>query len=731
MVSRRNNTSDISSPIKLDVLVCLLLFLATLTVYWQVGNYEFVNYDDDKYVTENHHLHKGLTGESVIWTFTATELANWHPLTWLSHLVDFQLYGLNPAGHHLTNVFFHLVNTLLLFLILKRMTGTLWRSGFVAALFALHPLHVESVAWVAERKDVLSTMFWMLTLWAYLGYVKLPKRKRYLLIVLCFALGLMAKPMLVTLPFTMLLLDYWPLERFKLGQSGNSHTASRQPFINGKKPRTHVIRLLVEKIPLFALAAISSIVTFVVQQSGGAVGTLETFPVDIRITNALVSYIIYIVKMIWPQNLAVFYPHPGQSLPIWQIYLAGIFLSVISLVVIRAGRRRPYLPVGWLWYVGTLVPVIGLVQVGEQAMADRYTYVPLIGLFIIIAWGATDLLGSRRYGKPALPLAAISLLSVLMVCSFLQVKHWKNSLALFEHALRVTENNHLAHLNFGAALADQGKLEEAISHYQHSLQIAPKYVKSYNNLGLALAQQGKNHEATAHYLKALQINPDYATAHNNLGVALMGTGEVDKAIAHYYQALSLKPDWPEVYNNLGNAFLVQGKFDQAIFYYSETLRRKPGYGEAHNNLAVALANRGRFQEALEHYYAALRLQPNSAETHNNLAVALLNLGKVQAATAHYRKAIELSPNYSEAYNNLGNLLLEQNKLAEAVSSFHKALEIRPDYPEAHNNLGVALARQGRLEEATAHFGEALRLKPDYEQARTNLELTQRSIARTR
>jgi Flp pilus assembly protein TadD len=731
MVARRNNTSDISFPIKLDVLVCLLLLLATLTVYWQVGNYEFVNYDDDKYVTENHHLHKGLTRESVIWTFTATEAANWHPLTWLSHLVDFQLYGLNPPGHHLTNVCFHLVNTLLLFLVLKWMTGTLWRSGFVAALFALHPLHVESVAWVAERKDVLSTLFWMLTLWAYLGYVKRPKGKRYLLIVLPFALGLMAKPMLVTLPFVLLLLDYWPLERIWPGQSGVGHPGENHPSLVAEKVRTKVFRLLVEKSPLFALAAVSSLVTFVVQQGGKAVGTLENFPFNLRMANALLSYVNYIIKMIWPQNLAVFYPHPGQSLPMWQAALAGLLLLVISFAVIRVGRRYPYLLVGWLWYLGTLIPVIGLVQVGGQAMADRYTYVPLIGLFIMVAWGAPDLVRSWRYGKFSLALAGVSLLVALMVCASLQVKHWKNSLTLFEHALRVTENNYLAHLNFGAALADQGNLEEAITHYRRSLQIAPNYAKAHNNLGLALAQQGKNHEATAHYLTALQLNPDYASAHNNLGVVLTRTGEFDQAIAHYYQALNLQPLWGEVYNNLGNAFLTQGKFDQAIFYYSETLRLNPGFGDGHNNLAIALTNRGRFQEALEHYYAALKLKPNSAETHNNLAVALLNLGKVQAATAHYRKAIDLSPNYSEAHNNLGNLLLEQNKLAEAVSSFHKALEIRPDYPEAHNNLGVALARQGRLEEATAHFGEALRLKPDYEQARTNLELTQRSIARTR
>ncbi len=392
--------SEDEAPImRREILICLFLVLATLTVYWQVGNYEFVNFDDDKYIIENFHVQKGLTRDSVIWAFTATHVSNWHPLTWLSHMLDFQLYGLNPSGHHLTNVFFHLVNTLLLFLVLKLMTGALWRSGLVAALFAVHPLHVESVVWVAERKDVLSTLFWMLTLWAYLGYTKRPGVKRYLVILLAFALGLMAKPMLVTLPFVLLLLDYWPLKRIELGQSAIGLPAASQPSTIANKPGAQAFRLLLEKTPMFVLAAVSSVVTFIVQKSGGAVGALETYPFKIRMANALLSYVIYLKKMIWPQNLAVFYPHPGQSLPMWQAAGAGLLLVVVSIAVIRAGRRYPYLPVGWLWYVGTLVPVIGLVQVGDQAMADRYTYVSLIGLFIVVAWGVPDVARSWRYGK--------------------------------------------------------------------------------------------------------------------------------------------------------------------------------------------------------------------------------------------------------------------------------------------------------------------------------------------
>jgi tetratricopeptide (TPR) repeat protein len=627
MPARRNTTADNSLRIRPDVLVCLLLFIATLTVYWQVGNYEFVHLDDDKYIIENSHVRKGLTRESVIWAFTATEVANWHPLTWLSHMLDFQLYSLNPKGHHLTSVLFHLVNSLLLFLIFKRMTGALWRSGFVAALFALHPLHVESVAWVAERKDVLSTFFLFLTLLSYTRYVERPGFYGYLLIILFFTLGLMAKPMLVTLPFLLLLLDFWPLERFKLGQSGNSHTATSQPSINAKKPRTQVFRLLVEKIPFFALAAISSIVTFIVQKSGGAVGTLEIYPFEIRLANALVSYARYIIKMIWPQNLAVFYPHPGQSLPMWQAAGAGLLLLVISTAVIRVGRRYPYLPVGWLWYVGTLVPVIGLVQVGSQAMADRYTYVPLIGLFIIIAWGVSDLVGSWRYGKPALTLAATSLPSALIVCASLQVSHWKNSLTLFDHALRVTVNNSQMHNNLGNVLSEKGKLQEAISHYTSALKISPNYGEAHINLGVALANQGKLEEAIKHYSAALRLKPNSPELHNNLGVSLFRRGHIPGAIDQYLAAVQLKPDYAEAHNNLGNALAQQVKLPEAEVHYSKALKIRADYPEAHNNLGVALARQGRLNEAIFHFSEAVRLEPNYAQARANLELALQEAGK--------------------------------------------------------------------------------------------------------
>jgi tetratricopeptide (TPR) repeat protein len=392
-----------------------------------------------------------------------------------------------------------------------------------------------------------------------------------------------------------------------------------------------------EKTPFFALAAVSGFVTFIVQKSGGAVRALEIYPFNIRITNAMVSYFRYISKMIWPQNLAVFYPHLGQSLPMWQSVLAGLLLVVVSIVVIRAGRRQPYLPVGWFWYVGTLVPVIGLVQVGAQAMADRYTYVPLIGLFIMIAWGVSDLVGSQRYGKPALTLAAASLLSALIVSTFLQVKHWKNSLTLLEHTLSVTDRNYLAHNNLGNAIAELGRIEEAIDHFTEAVNIRPNFSKAHNNLGNALSRQGKNQEAIRHFYKALEVEPNFPGFHLNLGNALENQGKIEGAISHYSKALQLKPDFAEAYFNLGNLLAKHGKMDEAISHFSTALQIKPDFAEAHNSLGVVLAYVGRNEEAIAHFNAALRIKPGFIRAHNNLSMALRQRKKTRGIAEDNRK----------------------------------------------------------------------------------------------
>ena len=609
-----------------ELFVCLLLLSITLAAYWQIGDHEFTNYDDTLYVTYNSHVQQGLAGSGIIWAFTTTDEANWHPLTWLSHMLDCQLFGLNPRAHHLSSLLLHLANVVLLFAVLKRMTGALWKAAFVSALFALHPLHVELVAWVAERKDVLSTFFWFLTILAYTRYAERPTRARYLLTLIAFACGLMAKPMLVTLPFVLLLLDYWPLDRMAYSSEGDKAPKTARKGTRSPKPRLTISRLVWEKTPLFALAAISSVVTFAVQRRAGAMSDMAVFPLWSRIANALVSYLRYIGKMIWPSDLAVLYPHPGTSLSLWWGAGAGLVVIGLSILFVRAGRRRPYLAVGWLWYVGTLVPVIGLIQVGIQAYADRYTYVPLIGLFIMIAWGVDDLAGRWGQARTVLALLAATALSALTACTWIQVRHWKDSVSLFTHTIQVTARNYVAHNNLGNALADRGRLEEAISHYTETLRFKPDHAEAYYNWGMALIKQGKFDEAVDRFLRALSIKPDYADAHNNLGGALFTQGKMTEAANHFTDALRIKPDHEEAHYNLAVLLAVRGNIEEAIGHFSEHLRIRPNHADAHYNLGVLLAQRGKLQEAARHFSEALRLKPDFPEARRNLELAQRLMG---------------------------------------------------------------------------------------------------------
>ncbi len=624
-----------------DFLICLFLCIITLAVYWQVTNHEFINYDDNVYVTENLRIQDGLTSENITWSSYAVVSGNWHPLTLLSHMLDCQLYGLNPGLHHLTSLILHTANTLLLFIVLRRMTSAPWQSAFVAALFSLHPLHTESVAWVSERKDVLSTFFWLLSMWAYSRYVERPGKIRYTPVLFFFMLGLMAKPMLVTLPFVLLLIDYWPLKRFQLAKLG----------IRG---------LLLEKVPFFVLSAVSCTVTLYTQQSAGAVAPFTVFSLDLRIANALVSYVSYIEKMIYPFNLAIIYPHP-RTLPGWQAAGACLFLLTVTLLAIRTAKRCPWFATGWLWYLGTLVPVIGLVQVGEQAMADRYTYIPLIGLFIIIAWSGPELVSRWRYKKYGLKIIAAAILLILTAITLRQLPHWKNSMTLYTHTLHVTSNNHVAHYNLGIAFADQGLLAEAINHYSEALKINPGIPEAHCRLGLILMDHGKLDAAKSHFYQALRINPNYAEAHNNLGIALVNQGKIPEAIEHYHAALRVKPEFAAAHNNLGSALKKQGRIDEAIKHYSEALRIEPDHVDAHYNLAGIMTNKGRADEAIRHYLKILRINPRDAETHNNLGVALLLKGNIEDSVAHFREALRIKPGYVNAQINLKRVLALQGK----------------------------------------------------------------------
>ena len=589
---------------RMDFIICLIMILAAIVVFWRLPSHEFVGFDDDLYVYENPFVQKGLSEEGFTWALKTFQTGNWHPLTWLSHMFDCQLFGLEPGMHHLTNLLFHIANSLLLYLVLRKMTGTQWRSAFVASLFALHPLHVESVAWIAERKDVLSTFFWLLVMWSYAFYTERPGVSRYMLTLLFFALGLMAKPMLVTLPFVLLLTDYWPLHRVQMFR-----------FTNNRQARKFsILQLIWEKVPFFTLAAASSVVTLIAQKGGGAVTSLDVLPIKIRIANAFISYISYIAKMFWPRDLAVLYPMPHIFLA-WQAAVAGLSLFCISVVLIRAMRRRPYLGVGWFWYLGTLLPVIGLVQVGVQSMADRYTYVPLIGLFILLTWGIHDFMGRWRRGRIVAAIgAALTLLGFMAGASF-QVRHWKTSTTLFTHALGITSDNWLIHYNLGVTLAKEGKLNEAISHYSEALRIKKNYAIAHNNLGIVLSMQGKTEEAIDHYSEALHIDPDNPETHNNLGILLDTQGEWEKAIRHYSEALRINPD----------------------------------YAKAHFNLASTLLRQKRVDEALGHLYDAVKINPNYERAHFSLGLVLMQLGKRKEASFHFSEVTRINPKNGKAY----------------------------------------------------------------------------------
>src|SRR5947209_4968602 len=529
-----------------DLYISVLLLLLTALVYWPVTQHEFINYDDHLYVTDNPIVQEGLTIEGVQWAFQSFQASNWHPITWLSHMIDCSLFYVYPGGHHLTNLLFHLANTVLLFQFLHRLTGARWRAALVAALFAWHPMHVESVAWVAERKDVLSTLFLILSLWAYLRYTERPAAPRYLLALSLFALGLMSKPMLVTLPCLLLLLDYWPLGRLRANSLPWSHGDG-----SGETPARSISWLLLEKVPFFALSFISCVLTVWAQHKSGALKSLQVVPLVSRSWNALVSYAAYLGKMLWPAKLAVFYPLAENSFLV--IIVSGLVLAALSVLTWRGRRQQPYLMVGWLWYLGTLIPVIGLVQVGGQAMADRYTYIPFIGLFVMIAWGMAEWAshGPSRQ-RLLVPFCAVLLLGCLGATGS-YVGDWQNSHTLFEHALKVTENNFVAHNNLGVALKDQGKVPEAIAHYLEAVRINPGDAGAHFNLAINFADQGNIAPALFHFSEVERLKRDDAEKDNLFGIALAKQGRLEEAVQHFYKGLRRDPGYPKTHYNLGFA----------------------------------------------------------------------------------------------------------------------------------------------------------------------------------
>jgi protein O-mannosyl-transferase len=645
------------------------LAIAILVAYLPVKTYDFVNFDDPDYVSGNAHVRQGITPGGIEWALTSTESANWFPVTRLSHMLDVEMFGLDAGWHHLVNVLLHAIATLLLFAFLNRTTHARWPSAMVALLFALHPLHVESVAWIAERKDTLAALFWFLTLWAYVRYVEKPGIGRYLPVLGSFVLGLMSKPMIVTLPFVLLLIDVWPLRR------------------------RFALR---EKIPFFALSAASAIVTYLAQAGSGAVDALP-IPLAMRVENALISYCIYIAKMFWPTGLAVFYPYQ-LDIPAWQAAGAALAILGISALTLRAFKTHSYLAVGWFWYLGTLVPVIGLIQVGAQARADRYTYVPMVGLSIMLAWGLADV--AHRWPRSknvVVPLAAAACV-VCAILTSLQVQYWRDSASLFQHALDSTERNDIAHHNLGAFLMTiPGRQSEAVEHLEASLKIRPDSAKAHTDLGTALSSfPDRLPDAVAQYEASLRIAPGLAITHNNLGNTLSKLDKLPEAIGEYRAALRIDPAYAEAHNNLGSALARSGRSSEAMGEFQKALRLKPDYAEARQNL-----NAGQNPMA-------------PAESEYNAGLVLAKEGRSQEAVAHFEAALRLQPAYPEAENNLGVVLAGvPGREPEAIRHFKAALRLRPDYVDAHVNIAVALSGiPGRLPEAIRHLREAQRIKPD-------------------
>jgi tetratricopeptide (TPR) repeat protein len=645
-------------------LLCLLLFCSVLAAFWPAIQSGFLTLDDGGYVTQNGHVREGLSFQGLVWAFSTASQSNWHPLTWLSHMLDCQLFGLRAWGHHLTNVLLHAANALLLFVILARMTGAAGRSFMVATLFALHPLRVESVAWVAERKDVLSMFFFLLTLGAYWKYVKqvqarFPRTEErvaaaetrraqerlnasqgnrviagwpeYLLALLLFALGLMSKPILVTVPFVLLLLDYWPLRRL----------AGPNTFPAG------LGRLLLEKIPFLALATVSSVVTFLVQEQGGAVQSFVRLTLSGRIENALVAYVRYLGKTLWPTRLAVFYPMP-DSWPLVLVVLAALLLVGVTAFALILWKRIPYLPVGWGWFLGTSVPVIGLVQVGWQSMADRYSYLPSIGLLILLVWGISDLAQQWRPVRYFRNMGAPAVVVALFVLTFRQAAYWHDNEALFAHAVAVTDGNFLAYDWLGTTLCAQHRVEEAIPKLERATGLKPNYATAHNDLGYALLLQGRVERAIPELRRALELNPRFAEAHKNLAAALQRHGSLDEALAQFDAYLAIRTNDVDARNAVSAYLLGQGRLDDAIVRLDEALRLKPDDSTAHCNLGIALAGKGKHEEAIRHFERAISLEPANVEAHYNLGIALAREGRTPQAIEHFRQVLHLQPDNAVA-----------------------------------------------------------------------------------
>jgi tetratricopeptide (TPR) repeat protein len=736
---------------KYTYLIIVLLILASLLAFGRIQGNDFVNFDDNLFITDNAVIQSGFNAESIKWAFTTAYMSYWHPLTWLSIMLDWRLFGANASGHHLVSLLWHIGSAILLFLFLSKTTGSLWPSAFAAAFFALHPLRVESVAWAGERKDVLSVFFGMATIYAYSFYAEKPKLSKYFLSLILFVLALMSKPMMVTLPCVLFLLDYWPLNRLQKvltlqsvtisvakgtdkGKSENLKAASSadkkivNPFPSG---RQLVGKLLWEKVPFFSLALALIIALIVMQKSFGGMASLEIFPFSVRIKNAIISYVAYLEKTFWPVDLAVFYPYQF-SLTIWQVVGAAMLLLAISTIVICLARKAPFLVVGWFLYLGVLFPVIGITQAGDQAMADRYSYFPSVGIAIMVTWGVAYLMPKEKLRNMILIPVAVIILAILTFLTWQQCGYWKNSSTLFNHVLKATKANYLAHHNFATSLVAEGKMDEAISHYYKSIELNPILTLPHTNLARALVAQGRIDAAIA----AIKLNPNQENAHSILGLLLAAEGKKlaaegkklaaqtmnEEAIKLNLAAIRINPDNAETHLNLGAILAAQERNEEAIVHYLAAIKINPKYDDAYYNLANLYIKQRKIEEAIDNYLKAIQINPDHVDAHCNLADVFVKQNKLDQAIEHFREAVRISPYSFTALNNLGVNLEKQLRHEEAIKYYRRAVKILPENPGIYFNLGVALGNKGDLREAAENFRQAVNLKPDYEEARRALKI---------
>ena len=701
--------------------VCAVLAAITWLVFGQTLVHPFVTYDDPQYVYENANVTAGLSATNVIWAFTHIVGGNWHPLTVISHMLDCQLFGLKAWGHHFTNVLLHSIAVILLFLVLRKMTGAFWRSAFVAALFAIHPLHVESVAWISERKDVLSAVFFALTVGAYFRYTRTSTALSYLGTLLFFALGLMSKPMLVTLPFVLLLLDYWPLKRFtpaaqvKLGR--HQRPARRQTNR----------RILVEKIPLVFLSFASCVATLFAQRQ--FINPMGPLPFADRLGNAAVATVVYFRQLVWPAGLCVFYPHPRDNLSIVQSLAAGLLLIAFSTAALMYRKKYPYVFTGWFWFLGMLVPVSGIIQVGEQAHADRYTYLPGIGLYILLTWLVADAVPSWNRRRIIAGAAMASAILLLMCLAWKQTSYWRDSRVLWTHAVAVDRRNDTAYVSLCDIDLREHRVGDAISHAQRAVEIRPDSADAQSRLGLALSVAGQTQEASIHFQKAIETNENRPRLHYNLGTLFLNNGHFDEAIAEFQRELAIQPEFAEAHNNLGIALKSKGDLDAALPEFEKALQSDPQLPNVHENIATILLQQGRFDQAIDHLQQELQINPASGEAHNDLGIAWSQQGRLDQAISEWQKALELQPNNLKAYSNLVWVFATFpddtiRNGAKAVALGEHALQLSGEKdPRMYRLLAAAYAENGQFDKAieTAQRGSQLAIRLGNEALAKTLE----------